>query len=80
VTEESSEDVKAGPGLKARHPGIFRNGNGQNTVYALQEPIAAYNFDFEVENKILRTKNRFLLAIFDDILVGCIGPTPDNPG
>lgn len=60
-------DVKTRLGLKARHRRISTDGNGQDAVYALHEQIADYNADFEGENKVLRTKNRLLWAIFDDI-------------
>jgi REP element-mobilizing transposase RayT len=61
------EGVKARLGLKAKHRRIRKNGDGQNAVYSLQEPIAAYIADFEGENKALRAKNRLLWEIFDEI-------------
>ena len=61
------ENIKAKLGLKAKHRRIRRTGNGQNAVYALQEPIAAYSADFEGENKVLRAQNSLLWDIFVDV-------------
>jgi hypothetical protein len=36
-------------------------------MYALQEPIAAYHFDFEGEKEALRAENMLLWDIFPDI-------------
>jgi hypothetical protein len=66
VRGQRAEEESA-PQRYDKHRRIRRNGNSQSAVYALQEPIAAYNADFEGKNEVLRAKNRLLWDIFDYI-------------
>ncbi|MCF8039508.1 MAG: transposase, partial [Desulfohalobiaceae bacterium] len=64
---EFIEGVKARLGLKARHRRISTDGDGQDAVYALQEPLAAYNADFNGKIGALKGKNGLLWNVFSDI-------------
>lgn len=64
---EFVEAVKARLGLKAMHRQIRRKGDDHAAVHALEEPLAAYSFDFEGEIGKLNAENRLFWNVFDDI-------------
>jgi len=64
---EFVEGIKAKLGIKAKHRRIQRNGKGQDTVYTLQEPVAAYRADFGGEIETLKDENKLLWNEFNEI-------------
>jgi len=62
---EFVESIKVKLGKKAKHRRIHRKGN--DSSYALHEPVAAYSLDFEGKNGFLRDENRLLWHIFADM-------------
>ena len=65
---EFVEGIKAKLGIKAKHRQIDRKESAhKDTVYALQEPLAAYSADFGGKNGALRGENRLLWYVFADI-------------
>lgn len=58
------ERIKARLGAKARHRRIHRD---NSALYALQDPVAAYNADFDGKIGALRYGNRLFWNVFDDI-------------
>jgi len=61
------DTFRAKLGIKAKHRQIHRKGKGQDTVYALQEPIAAYSDDFGGKIESLRAENGLLWNEFNEI-------------
>jgi hypothetical protein len=49
------------------HRQIRRKGDDHSAVHALEEPLAAYSFDFEGEIGKLSAENRLFWNVFDDI-------------
>jgi hypothetical protein len=65
---EFVEGIKAKLGIKAKHRQPHRKESAQkDTVYALQEPLAAYSADFGVKIETLKDENKLLWDVFNDI-------------
>lgn len=62
---EFVEEIKAGLGIKARHRCITDKASGGS--YALEEPSAAYNANFDGKNAVLKDENRLLWERYNDI-------------